>query len=332
VKRMKTMGWLAVASGMVLGTSMPAQAAKPLMPDYFTPNSSGILALEPVGSFNGMLYAVLGEAVGPYGASSVVKVQKQDGATNDDRVSLNQPATELVMPFDATAGKASYLLVSNPYASSREAAAVTTHWIFWGDNCQELANFSICLTLNDTVVVDPTNMRAIDANNEPTGPAINLSGKRGLVTVTAYETDRGCNDYESTGEVLASNALVGTFTVADTGVGYSFGNDAMGLFAEGGSVVLPPQSEVDRYVFQVLNPSTVQASLVVTSWLQVGSDGTAAPVSAGRSFFTTFYDNVETATSLPNVTVGCADFRTVTGESYGSPSKAFLEVTDSLLD
>lgn len=332
LNRKKMIGGLAIASGIVLGASLSAKAAQPLLPSYFTPNSSGILTLEPAGAYTGALYAVVGEAVGPYGASSTVKVQRKSNASADDQATLNQPATELVMPFDATTGKASYLLVSNPYASSRAAAAVSTHWVFWGENCQELADFSICLTLNDTVVVDPTNTGGIDANNEPVGPAVSLSGKRGLVTVTAYETDRNCSDYARTGGVLSSNALVGTFTVADTSAGYSFGNDALGLFAENGKVVLPPLGEVDRYVFQILNPSSVQASLVVTAWLQTGSDGVVAPTSGGRSFFTTFYDTVESATSLPNVNVGCTDFRTVTGDSYGSPSRAFLDLTDSLLD
>ncbi|MFM7144476.1 MAG: hypothetical protein ACKO2K_21445 [Alphaproteobacteria bacterium] len=331
MNRKKMIGGLAIAGGIVLGASMQAMAANPLLPDYFTPNSSGILALDPLGATNGTLYAVVGQAVGPFGASSTAKVQLDDDFVGRaDRSTLNQPATELVMPFDATSGKASYLLVSNPYASSREAAAVSTHWVFWGENCQELADLSICLTLNDTVVVDPTNVQAIDANNDPVGPAVNLAGKRGLVTVTAYQTDSRCSDYATTGGVLASQALVGTFTVADTSAGYSFGNDALGLFHEGGKVVLPPAGEVDRYVLQVLNPSSVQASLVVMAWLQIKGD-VAEPVSAGAAFYATFYDTVESATSLPNVGVGCTTFRSISG-GYGSASRAFLDSSDSLLD
>lgn len=326
MNRMKMIGSLAIAGSIVLGASMSAVAAGPLLPDYFSPNSSGMLTLDPIGAGNGTLYAVVGQAVGRFGASSTLKVQ---GLDPDDQATLNQPATELVMPFDATAGKASYLIVSNPYASSREAAAVTTHWVFWGENCQELADFSICLTLNDTVVVDPTNTGAIDGNNQPVGPSISLAGKRGLVTVTAYETDRRCGDYVANGEVLASQALVGTFTVADTSAGYSFGNDALGLFASGGKVVLPPSG--DRYVMQLLNPSTVESSLVVMAWLQVNADGVATPVSAGRAYYATFYDKVESATSLPNIGVGCTTFRSVTG-GYGSPSRAFLDLSDSLID
>ena len=48
----------------------------------------------------------------------------------------------------------------------------------------ELADFSICLTLNDTVVVDPTNARLLGAGNREQGPLINLTGRKGIVTVT----------------------------------------------------------------------------------------------------------------------------------------------------
>lgn len=248
-------------------------------------------------------------------AAAVVLWGVIPAAAKSEGVSLTQPATEIVMPFDATNGKASFLLVSNPFASSRETPAVTTHWIFWGDNCQELANISMCLTQDDTIVVDPTDMRATGRNNEQNGPTVNLRGKRGIVTVTAYETDRNCSDYRSNGSVLAPNALVGTFTIADTNVGYSFGNDALGLFSQGNRIVLPPGYEVERYVLQALNPRNVQSSLVVLSWLQVGSDGTAAPTSAGRAFYANHYDTSETSTSLPDVFVGCADFRTLTGSA-----------------
>src|SRR4051812_39079971 len=85
----------------------------------------------------------------------------------DDGFSHTQPAAELIMPFDSTEGKSSFLLVSNlTGTSSSGGAQVTTHWTFWSETCDELADFSICLTLNDTVVVDPTNARSQGLNNE----------------------------------------------------------------------------------------------------------------------------------------------------------------------
>jgi hypothetical protein len=232
----------------------------------------------------------------------------------DDQYSLTQPATELVMPFDATQGKASFLLVSNPHAVSSDAPAVSTHWIFWGTNCNELANVSMCLTLNDTVVVDPTNFRGLGPNNEPLGPTVNLSGQRGLVTVIAYETDATCRPFNLTGSNFAESAIVGTFTIAYTNAGYSFGNDAFGLFLNdaGTAVRLPDGSDVDRFAIQTLNPESVETSLVVLSRLQETGD-IVRPSPPNRRFFASFYDNLEVNTSLPDVTVGCPVFRTIVG-------------------
>ncbi|MFM7141264.1 MAG: hypothetical protein ACKO2K_05025 [Alphaproteobacteria bacterium] len=232
----------------------------------------------------------------------------------DDNSSLTQQATELVMPFDNSYNRASYLLVSNPFASSGAIAAVSTHWTFWGADCQELANLSMCLTTNDTIVVDPTNMTAIGADNKPVGPTVNLSGSRGIVTVTAYQTDKDCNPWDETGRQLAQEALVGTFTIADLTYGYSFGNDALGLFSQNNQVQLP-SGDVTRYVLQTLNPTTapgVEAgSLVITSWLTIDKNGLAVPSDEGEEFWLTHHDNLEIATSLPDVTVGCVEFNTI---------------------
>lgn len=231
--------------------------------------------------------------------------------------SLTQPTTELVMPFDATSGKASYMIVSNPHASSPQGGAkITTHWTFWGQNCNELADLSMCLTERDTVVVDPTNIQAIGADNTPSGPLVNLAGSRGIVTVTAYETDTNCRPFDQTGKVLSRDGIVGTFTVADLETGYSFGNDAEGFNTDirGYSIELPPHPTSDRgrYVLQTLNPSTLDASFVVMAWLTV-IDGVAEPIDENTDFYTTYYDNLEVATSLPDVAMDCLEFSNLAG-------------------
>jgi len=232
----------------------------------------------------------------------------------DDQSSLTQPATELVMPFDASDNKSSFLLVSNPDAVSFDAAQVSTHWIFWGTNCRELADVSICLTLNDTIVVDPRNITSVGPDNEPLGPTVNLDGEKGIVTVTAYETDQDCHPFNRTGSFLKESAIVGTFTMADTEAGYSFGNDAFGLFLNdaGTAVRLPDGSDVDRFVLQGLNPESVDASLVVLTHL-VETSTIVTPSSSNSRFFASFYDNLEVNTSLPDVQVGCPVFRPIVG-------------------
>ncbi|MFM8412387.1 MAG: hypothetical protein ACKOCT_19170, partial [Alphaproteobacteria bacterium] len=118
------------------------------------------------------------------------------------------------MPFDATEGKASFLIVSNQFASSPGGGAkISTHWTFWGENCQELADVSMCLTERDTIVVDPTNVASIREDNSADGSVVDLTGKRGVVTVVAYETDDACRAYDRTGAVLSRTGIVGTFTL-----------------------------------------------------------------------------------------------------------------------
>lgn len=236
----------------------------------------------------------------------------------DDGYSYTQPGAELVMPFDATEGKSSFLLVSNiAGTSSSGGAQVTTHWTFWSETCDELADFSICLTLNDTVVVDPTNARSLTAGNEEIGPLINLTGKRGIVTVTAYETDRTCADFHASGARLADDALVGTFTFADSTVGYSFGNDAFGLGLNdaGTAVILPESSIVDSYNIEVFDPTSVEASVVVLSHLREQATGQVEPNSAPIRFATTFLDINEIPTSLPDQTAGCVKFTQIAADT-----------------
>lgn len=231
----------------------------------------------------------------------------------DDGYSYTQPGAELVMPFDATEGKSSFLLVSN----INGAAKVSTHWTFWSETCDELADFSICLTLNDTVVVDPTNARALGAGNEEQGPLINLTGKKGLVTVTAYETNDACADFSHTGAVLADNVIVGTFTFADTSLGYSFGNDAFGLGLNdaGTAVILPDSTFVDSYNIEVFDPTSVEASVVVLSHLSEFAKGPVEPNNAAIRFATTFLDINEIPTSLPDQTAGCVKFTQISADT-----------------
>lgn len=236
----------------------------------------------------------------------------------DDGFSHTQPGAELVMPFDATEGKSTFLLVSNIHGtSSFGGAQITTHWTFWSETCDELADFSICLTLNDTVVVDPTNARSLGAGNEEQGPIINLTGKRGLVTVTAYETNNTCADFSHAGAVLTDDAIVGTFTFADTDLGFAFGNDAFGLGLNdaGTAVVLPPSEIVDSYNIEVFDPTSVESSVVVLSHLREFSAGQVEPNPAGIRFATTFIDINEIPTSLPDQTAGCVKFAQISSDA-----------------
>jgi hypothetical protein len=234
----------------------------------------------------------------------------------DDGYSYTQPAAELVVPFDVSLDdRETFIIVSNISGTSTKidgsVAAVSTHWVFWSETCDELANFNICLTLNDTVVVDPRDMQAIDRDNNRLGPVIDLSGESGLVTVIAYETNADCAEFRQTGAILKDNALVGSFTLAFTGAGYSFGNDAFGLGTDDDvnptRVVLPPPFDqaVSRFDIPVFNPNTVDVSAVFLTHLEEQSTGPVVPDNSSLRFATHFIDNLEVPTSLPDTTVGC---------------------------
>ncbi|MFN8600492.1 MAG: hypothetical protein U0842_08455 [Candidatus Binatia bacterium] len=255
------------------------------------------------------LAAVSAIVMGSAGTSSAI--------LGDDGYSYTQPGAELVMPFDATEGKSTFLLVSNINGKSPSGGAqVSTHWTFWSESCNELADFSICLTLNDTVVVDPTNARALNASNEEVGPLIDLTGKRGLVTVTAYTTDTACGNFASPGSRLADDAIVGTFTFADTTVGYAFGNDAFGLGLNnaGTAVVVPPSNGIASFDLEIFDPTSVDASVVVLSHLREQTAGQVIPSKDKLRFATKFYDTLEIPTSLPEQETGCVRFTQISSE------------------
>jgi hypothetical protein len=288
--------------------------------------------------------AAVALAVGTLSAST------SQATPDDPYTSYTQPANALVMPFDSTAGRVSFLVASNLSGVSptddpeRFIPAVTTHWSYWSDNCQHLADVYVCLTLNDTVVVDPTDVRAIDAGNNPFGPEIDLSGQRGFVVVTAYSTGEVCADASFEGFLPIDNAIVGSYTLADLDSGAAIGGDAIGLglnTTEGG--LENPNCPVDpfaRFVarftdpdfnchtdlpsivpasidIQTFSPETLELSAVALLSLRESfGNGPSARVEVGPNTAAVtanaiFYDNTEAATSLPDVSVRCAEFNTL---------------------
>ena len=260
--------------------------------------------------------AAVALAVGMLGAG------KSHALVDDPYTSFTQPANALVMPFDETDGHATFFLVSNISGLSPAGdgfiAGVTTHWSYWSEDCSHLADVYVCLTLNDTVVVSPADVSAIDAGNNPIGPQIDLSGNRGFVVVTAYATDEICSDSSVRGDVLVDDAIVGTYTMANIESQASFGNDAIGLGTDFfGDYTELPKAGYDKFTIQTFNPETLDDSVVVLLSLKEksGSGSTAAyevgPNTANTRIDLVYYDNLEIPTSLPEAVVNCAEFTTV---------------------
>jgi hypothetical protein len=257
----------------------------------------------------------------------VLGAGKSHALVDDPFTSYTQPANALVMPFDETTDHATFFIVSNISGLSPAGdgfiAGVTTHWSYWSEDCSHLADVYVCLTLNDTVIVSPSEISAIDAGNNPIGPQIDLSGNRGFVVVTAYATDEICSDSSVRGDQLVDNAIVGTYTFADTSVGFSFGNDAIGLGTDDPffpTYTRLPNGDEDfgpfytRFSIQGFNPEDLDVSAVVLLSLKErsGSGATGAieigPNTANTRADLVFYDNLEIPTSLPEATIRCATF------------------------
>ena len=141
---------------------------------------------------------------------------------------IQEPAVALIMPFDSTEDRTSFQIVSRIGGVGQ--GAVATHWSFWAESCDHLADVFICLTPRDTVVVDPTALQGqiqSGQGNTNTGPVINLSGEKGFVTVTAFDAGGGSETCQPADpETVASTpSLVGSWVVSNTSTHATFGNN-----------------------------------------------------------------------------------------------------------
>lgn len=229
---------------------------------------------------------------------------------SDSNRALRVPGNALVAPFDVRDGKATFLLASNIGVQHNK---LTTHWAFWSETCTHLTDVSICLTKDDTAIVDPTSISALNADNEPIGPTIDLSGNAGFVTVTAYQTDDDCTDAGRNGEVLVDDALVGNFTIADLETNAAFGGAALtlGLDPTGSYTNLPDQkvlsADLNTYAPGSLQQATAYVyTLEEFTGVLSGYAGEIGPVQGTLKWTASYYDNEEQRTSLPELEIGCA--------------------------
>lgn len=225
-------------------------------------------------------------------------------------------ASALVLPFDATPGNVSFLAVHHRGSVS----GVRTHWTFWSEECEPLLEVQVCLPAEGGVVVDPTNV--VDAD-----PPGNLSGVRGFVTVTAYETGETCDPATPVAGVLASGALFGSFTLASVGTGAAFGGEAIAVPSdESGSYADLPGDGSERQSalhLQSFAPATLDVSRVALFALrerrglgghrsaELGPAGNAVSEVVASARFTA---NDGTVTALPDLGFGCALFASLRGD------------------
>jgi hypothetical protein len=247
----------------------------------------------------------------------------------EQTVTFFLPAGTLVMPFDNTANHASFQIVTR-LGPGLGSGPIATHWSYWAEDCRHLVDVFVCLTPGDTKVMDPSKVQGeIQSPNPPTnngiGSVSDLTGERGLVTVTAFEASTGgsgleCNVLDPEGFLTAE--LVGGWVIADTATNAAFGADAIGLAPD----ALPEATAfvVDTgIVVQTFNPQSLGASQVIVLSLEVpaGSgifaESEMGPIQRERPDGNhvccniSFTDNLEITTSLPDLCFDCADFRPI---------------------
>jgi hypothetical protein len=231
----------------------------------------------------------------------------------DDTVTNLDPSAALIMPFDVTANHASFQLVSRIGGDTSDPIA--THWSFWSKDCNHLADVFICLTPRDTVVVDPTNLQSeIQSGvvNTKTGPVVNLTGEKGFITVTAFESDLSgfsgfsCNVADPEAVITDPGSLVGSWVIANTSTSSGFGTDAIGV-RDGQTLPDPSVFDVGTGIF-ILIGVTFPGGNGAFFESEIGPIPALLPGGAAACCDADVFDNLENFVSLPDVCFTCTGF------------------------
>jgi hypothetical protein len=267
--------------------------------------------------------AALAAAVGLFSVSGV-QAQDIDGTTT-----VFQPAGTLLMAFDNTANHASFQIVTRVGPGDGSGGPIATHWSYWAEDCRHLVDVFVCLTPRDTKVMDPTKVQGeIQAPNPPTNTGIgsitDLTGERGIVTVTAFEADTGPSGLECEvidPEAVLANEIFGGWVIANTVTTAAFGADAIGLPPD---AVPDPALIVETGIhIQTFNPQSLGDSevIVISAETAAGNgvfeESEIGPIQRERPdgphvcCDVTFTDNLEITTSLPDLCFDCAAFHPI---------------------
>lgn len=183
-----------------------------------------------------------------------------------------QPSHALVMPFDATEGRVSFLYVSRVDDGEEDIAV---HLAFWDDAGTLRASEVRCVEPHLTLVIDPSSV-------QDRGEAV-LRGARGFATATAYSGAEECGTDD--GPAL-DEALAGGFTLADLESGAAFGHDALGFArsTDGSHVDLPVERDArvaSELVLQAFRPEDLDLSVVILLGLRENGGTTRFPGELG---------------------------------------------------
>ena len=244
-----------------------------------------------------------------------------------DTVFRTDPAGVLVMPFDVTANKVSFEIVSR-IGDNLGGDPIATHWSFWSKDCDHLADVFICLTPNDTVVVDPTNLHNVATDNSDLGGKTDLRAfgdrAKGMLTVTAFDAASGSGCSVLDPDATRDSQIVGGWTIANSTTNAAFGGDAIGLNPNDAS--FPDSSVLDPAGIRIqsVNPESLTDSEVILIDVESAAGNGAfldseigpIPRSFQRSNGTrahvccdvAYIDNIEARISLPDFCFDCVGF------------------------
>jgi hypothetical protein len=228
------------------------------------------------------------------------------------------PVTEvntaaLTGPFDMSPGRITYLTIHAPGAFSPSSGLpqVLVHVTFWSEACAHLADLEVCLTKDDSVVLDLRNLHSVGLDNQQLSSSFDLTGQRGAWTAHAFESDARCRDPGDLGYRLVPESITGTWSIADVATHGAFGDRAQGLEVDAAGDIAVPDERFEALDVSFLAPDSLSAStLAVWTVLERGGDlpheigPVRVPIAARASTF----DNEEVRLSLPDVVVGCALF------------------------
>ena len=189
------------------------------------------------------------------------------------------PVTEvntaaLTGPFDQSPGRVTYLTISSPgaFSPSSRLPQVLVHLTFWSDACQHLADLEICLTKDDSAVLDLSDLMSIALDNERLDSSFDLSGYRGMWTAHAFESDERCRDPGDLGYRLVPRSIAGTWSIADLASNGAFGDRATGLEVDEAGDIAVPDERFEAVDVSFFAPDTLAASTLAVWTVTVVSD------------------------------------------------------------
>lgn len=192
---------------------------------------------------------------------------------DDPAMSLTSRAASLTVPYDLTEkngqNRVSFIRLTAPGAKSPddvlgEVPKVAVHLAAYTEDCRHEADMWLCVTRDSTITVDPAGLTSLHFDPDTkslveVGPKVDLSGERGVITLTAYETDRACSPG---GGRLVDDALIGAWSISDnttsatcSGPAFGHGLDESGSFVQ----LNEPGYDFDRVSVGTYNPSLIEA-------------------------------------------------------------------------